>query len=88
MVPDPLTKNFSPIKIISLKAHPEISETWVQQVLFDNPFLFGLGSSVKSRDQESRQTAGGRLESVCQSRNWKFRDSDPDVFSEQEQYST
>lgn len=56
------TSNFAPIKTISLKSHPEISEAWVQQVLFENPTLLGLGSSVESRDKERRQTAGGRLD--------------------------
>lgn len=54
--------NFAPIKIISLKAHSEISEAWVQQLLFENPTLLGLGSSVKARDKERRQAAGGRLD--------------------------
>lgn len=54
--------NFAPIKTINLKSHPEISEAWVQQVLFENPTLLGLGASVKSRDKERRQTAGGRLD--------------------------
>ena len=66
------TSNFAPIKTISLKSHPEISEAWVQQVLFDNPTLLGLGSSVKSRDKERRQTAGGRLDLLLE-------DEDSDV---------
>lgn len=66
------TSNFAPIKTISLKSHPEISEAWVQQVLFENPTLLGLGSSVKSRDKERRQTAGGRLDLLLE-------DEDSDV---------
>lgn len=66
------TSNFAPIKTISLKSHPEISEAWVQQVLFDNPTLLGLGSSVKSRDKERRQNAGGRLDLLLE-------DEDSDV---------
>lgn len=66
------TSNFAPIKTISLKSHPEISEAWVQQVLFENPTLLGLGSSVKSRDKERRQNAGGRLDLLLE-------DEDSDV---------
>ena len=66
------TSNFAPIKTIRLKSHPEISEAWVQQVLFENPTLLGLGSSVKSRDKERRQTAGGRLDLLLE-------DEDSDV---------
>lgn len=66
------TSNFAPIKTISLKSHPEISEALVQQVLFENPTLLGLGSSVKSRDKERRQTAGGRLDLLLE-------DEDSDV---------
>lgn len=56
------TSSFAPIKTISLKSHPEISEALVQQILFENPSLLGLGSGVKSRDKERRQNAGGRLD--------------------------
>lgn len=44
----------------------------MQQVLFENPTLLGLGSSVKSRDKERRQTAGGRLDLLLE-------DEDSDV---------
>lgn len=64
--------NFAPVKTINLKSHPEISEAWVQQVLFENPTLLGLGSSVKARDKERRQVAGGRLDLLLE-------DEDADV---------
>lgn len=56
------TSKFAPIKTVSLKSHPELSEAWVQQVLFDNPALLGLGSSVQARDKERHQSTGGRLD--------------------------
>ncbi len=64
--------NFAPVKTINLKSHPEISEAWVQQVLFENPTLLGLGSSVKARDKERRQVVGGRLDLLLE-------DEDADV---------
>lgn len=73
MAPTTSTLNFSPIKTINLKAHPEISEAWVQQVLFDNPSLLGLGSSVEARDKERRQTAGGRLDLLLEDEQSEVR---------------
>ncbi len=67
------TSNFAPIQTISLKSHPEISEAWVQQVLFDNPALLGLGTSVNSRDKERRQTAGGRLDLLLEDEDSEVR---------------
>ena len=67
------TSNFAPIKTISLKSHPEISEAWVQQILFDNPSLLGLGSSVTSRDKERRQPSGGRLDLLLEDENSEVR---------------
>lgn len=63
--------NFAPIKTICLMSHPEISEAWVQQELFENSSLLGLGSSVSSRDKERRQGAGGRLDLF-----WEDEDSE------------
>lgn len=67
------TSNFAPIKTISLKSHPEISEAWVQQVLFENPTLLGLGSSVNSRDKERRQIVGGRLDLLLEDEDSEVR---------------
>lgn len=74
MTPSIATVDFSPIKTISLKSHPEISEAWVQQVLFENPSLLGFGSSVKSRDKERRQTpGGGRLDLLLEDEDSEVR---------------
>ena len=59
-------ENFSQIKTISLKSHPTIAESWVQQVLFENPSILGLGTSVKAIDKERTQYTGGRLDLLLQ----------------------
>lgn len=61
----PIT-NFSPIKAISLKNHPSVNEAWVQQVLYENPAMLGLGPDVNSRDKERIQPSGGRLDLLLQ----------------------
>lgn len=56
---------FSPVKIVKLKDHPGISEAWVQQILFENPSLLGLGK-LYGRDKERVQPSGGRLDLLFQ----------------------
>ena len=56
---------FSPVKIVRLKDHPGISEAWVQQILFENPSLLGLGK-LYGRDKERVQPSGGRLDLLFQ----------------------
>lgn len=65
MSSSPIT-NFRPIKPINLKNHPSVNEAWVQQVLYENPSLLGLGSDVNSRDKERIQPSGGRLDLLLQ----------------------
>ena len=65
---------FTPVHPISLKAHPEITEAWVQQVIFDDPTLLGLGSSITARDRERYQSSGGRLDLLLEDEEspWKL----------------
>lgn len=65
MSSSPIT-NFRPMKPISLKNHPSVNEAWVQQVLYENPSLLGLGSDVDARDKERIQPSGGRLDLLLQ----------------------
>lgn len=53
---------------ISLKAHPEFSEKWLQGVLAEDPSLLGLGD-LTVKDLERRQPRAGRLDMLL---------SDPD----------
>ena len=46
---------------ISLKNHPEIKETAIQQFIFDNPSVLGLGDLSPIR-REKMQPSGGRLD--------------------------
>lgn len=68
----PLTINFSPVSSISLKNHTEINESWVQQVLYENPHLLGLGPNVTARDKERNQPSGGRLDLLLQDEETRY----------------
>ena len=46
---------------ISLKQHPEIKEDHIQQFIFDNPSVLGLGELTAVR-REKVQPSGGRLD--------------------------
>lgn len=59
-------------KLISLKAHPEYSEKWVQNIIADDPTILGLGDLVL-RDQERIQPRAGRLDLLLQDRDTKRR---------------
>lgn len=69
----PMTINFSPVSSISLKKHPEINESWVQQVLYENPNLLGLSPTITSRDKERIQPSGGRLDLLLQDEETNVR---------------
>lgn len=53
------------VETISLLAHPELNEAWVQQVIADDPTILGLGDVVL-RDKERRQPKAGRLDLLLQ----------------------
>ena len=53
------------LETISMKKSSEINEAWVQQVIFDDPMILGLGE-VEPRDKERRQPNAGRLDLLLQ----------------------
>lgn len=56
---------YTKLKQISLKAHPELNEAWVQNVIADDPNILGLGDVV-IRDKERIQPRAGRLDLLLQ----------------------
>ncbi len=46
---------------IDLKSSNEINESWIQQIIADNPEILGLGN-VHVRDKERKQESRGRLD--------------------------
>ena len=49
-------------KYVSLKNHPSINESWLQERLTEAPELLGLGEELVVRDSERSQPSGGRLD--------------------------
>lgn len=47
---------------ISLKNHPEINESMIQQFIFDNPSVLGLSGDISAIQREKQQPSGGRLD--------------------------
>ena len=52
-------------KVVSLRAHPEYNEKWLQQRIVDDARVLGLGDLVV-RDVERRQPRAGRLDLLLQ----------------------
>lgn len=48
-------------EVISLKAHPELNEKWVQAKIAEDPSIIGLGE-LNIKDTERPQPSGGRLD--------------------------
>jgi hypothetical protein len=57
---------------LSLKAHPQYTEKWVQKLIAEDPSILGLGDLVL-RDQERIQPRAGRLDLLLQDRETKRR---------------
>jgi len=57
--------DYSEAKYLSLKAHPEFNERWVQTRIGGNPSLLGLGDVIV-KDEERRQPRAGRLDLLLQ----------------------
>lgn len=53
---------FRKAKVLSLKAHPELNEKWLQGLLAEDPSLLGLGPNLIHKDSERRQPRAGRLD--------------------------
>ncbi len=56
---------YTKLKQVSLKDHPEIREEWVQNVIAEDPSILGLGE-VYLRDRERIQPKAGRLDLLLQ----------------------
>lgn len=50
---------------LSLKAHPELDEKWVQELIANDPSILGLGD-LELRQKERIQPRGGRLDLLLQ----------------------
>ncbi|HOV22506.1 MAG TPA: DUF5655 domain-containing protein [bacterium] len=53
-----------PVKI-DIKSHPELNETWVQNIIAEDPSIIGLGNLVL-KDKERIQPRAGRLDLLLQ----------------------
>ncbi len=65
-------ENYIKPEMISLAAHPEIDEKWVQKIIANAPSVLGLGNLVL-RDQERIQPRAGRLDLLLQDVETKRR---------------
>ncbi|MDB5601144.1 MAG: hypothetical protein JWN71_3188 [Xanthobacteraceae bacterium] len=57
---------------LSLKAHPELSEKWVQDLIANDPSIIGLGE-LELRQKERIQPRAGRLDLLLQDSDTKRR---------------
>ena len=57
---------------LSLKAHPELNEKWVQDLIANDPSIIGLGE-LELRQKERIQPRGGRLDLLLQDSETKRR---------------
>lgn len=57
---------------ISLAAHPELDEKWVQKLIADDPGILGLGE-LQLKDKERIQPRAGRLDLLLQDTETKRR---------------
>lgn len=53
------------LETISIKNSPDINEAWVQNVIYEDPTILGLGDLI-ARDKERRQLNAGRLDLLLQ----------------------
>jgi hypothetical protein len=59
-------------EMVSLKAHPELDEKWVQSIIANDPSILGLGN-LSLKDQERIQPRAGRLDLLLQDVETKRR---------------
>ena len=59
-------------KRVWLKSHPDYSETWIQNLIAEDPSILGLGD-LELRDRERRQPRAGRLDLLLQDPDTKRR---------------
>lgn len=60
-----MINNFIRPETISMKGHPIYSESWVQNIIAEDPSILGLGDLVL-RDRERIQKSAGRLDLLLQ----------------------
>lgn len=56
---------YSKMEFISLKNHPTIKESWIQERIAEDPQILGLGNLIL-RDKERIQIGAGRLDLLLQ----------------------
>lgn len=56
----------SPLKTINLAKHQTLNEKWLQDVIYENPTIIGLGEVI-ARDYERIQKRAGRLDLLLES---------------------
>ncbi len=66
--PELTMSNYTKPKRITLKNHPNYSESWVQDIIAADPSVLGLGDLVL-RDRERAQPRAGRLDLILQDRD-------------------
>src|SRR5262245_55375676 len=59
--------NFTPAERVLLKAHPTLTEKWVQERIANDPKILGLGD-LYVKDKERTQPNAGRLDLLLQSK--------------------
>jgi hypothetical protein len=64
--------DFERAERLSLRAHPELTEKWVQDLIADDPSILGLGD-LELRQKERVQPRGGRLDLLLQDPDTKRR---------------
>jgi hypothetical protein len=64
--------NYLKPELLTIKAHPELNERWVQDRIADDPAILGLGDLVV-RDKERIQPRAGRLDLLLQDRETNQR---------------
>jgi predicted transport protein len=64
--------DFERAERLSLRAHPELSEKWVQDLIGDDPSILGLGD-LELRQKERIQPRAGRLDLLLQDPDTKRR---------------
>ena len=57
--------NYKKFNKVSLKNHPELKESWVQDRIAEDPSILGLGEVVL-KDKERVQPRAGRLDLLLQ----------------------
>src|SRR4051794_14763220 len=57
---------FERAKLLSLKAHSELNEKWVQDLIGKDPSILGLGEDLELRQKERIQPRAGRLDLLLQ----------------------